>query len=537
MDESLFKEEEDDEDEDEDENEEEHSAKNGTNATAQDTKESNPHVLEYIVDNPSTQTERNSSTLYYNPSNEDHAYNSNNPTSTAIATNAEDSGSHPSTTEHGHQQQQQHPQDPAAAAATTTTTTTTDASSLLPEPTIIEEKDHIAAVFVGRVIGKGGEMIRDLQARAGCRIDVDQNVPDGAPRVITFRGPRAKVDFAKRLVRKNMLNSLKHVVYLVLRFVGTICVHLTRPLSLSFVIFMYVQVVMLCDEGKRDIDLPLGEAAQNVIQVPANVIGKIIGRGGEMIRELQNKSQAKIQVHHAAGADLDPSLRRVTVTGTRLSVTKAEEMINFLTSNPAMDAMTMLNMLIEEKTLGRSEWGAGPPYASMPNGGVGMQVTGYGSGFQDQPQYGGYYGQQAQQHYGAAAYTDYFGQAAAAVPAATGGGVEMESVPCPRIYMGRVIGQKGSTINDLQKRSGCDIQINQDVAPGQDCQITIKGTRQGIELAKQMLNEVIEMGPGHPYAGGRKFIFLSLFFLFRDSEFDLLLSFPLPSRFFMLYSK
>jgi len=69
--------------------------------------------------------------------------------------------------------------------------------------------------------------------------------------------------------------------------------------------------------------------------------------------------------------------------------------------------------------------------------------------------------------------------------------------------MGRIIGQKGITINDLQKRSGCDIQINQNVPAGQDCEVHIKGVRQGVENAKQMLNEIIQMGPNHTYAGGR----------------------------------
>jgi far upstream element-binding protein len=354
-------------------------------------------------------------------------------------------------------------------ATTGNPTTTTAVATTLPEPTIIEEKDHVSAAYVGRVIGKGGEMIRDLQARAGCRVDVDQNVPEGAPRVITYRGTRAKVDFAKRLVK------------------------------------------MLCEEGRRDVDLPLGEASQKHILVPANVIGKIIGRGGEMIRELQNKSQAKIQVHHTASSDMDPNQRKVTVTGTPISVTKAEEMIHFLTTNPAMDAMSALTLLIADKAEGRSQWGSGPPYPSMPNGGIGMQGSSYASsGYaqQQQQQYGGYYGQQQQPVYGSAtAYGQaavtqgggYYGQASAMYPS---GGDECEVVPCPRMYMGRVIGSKGSTINDLQKRSGCDIQINQDVPPGQDCQITIKGSRQGIELAKQMLTEVIELGPAHSYAGG-----------------------------------
>jgi len=70
------------------------------------------------------------------------------------------------------------------------------------------------------------------------------------------------------------------------------------------------------------------------------------------------------------------------------------------------------------------------------------------------------------------------------------------------MYMGRIIGQKGVTINDLQKRSGCNIQVNQDVPIGHDCQITIKGPRHGIDSAKQMLTNIIQIGPNHPYAGG-----------------------------------
>jgi hypothetical protein len=80
--------------------------------------------------------------------------------------------------------------------------------------------------------------------------------------------------------------------------------------------------------------------------------------------------------------------------------------------------------------------------------------------------------------------------------------VEVEMFYAAKTFMGRIIGQKGCTINDLQRRSACDIQINQDVAPGQDCEITMKGSRQGIEMSKQMLREIIEVGPNHPYAGG-----------------------------------
>jgi hypothetical protein len=68
---------------------------------------------------------------------------------------------------------------------------------------IVEERAEISAQYVGKVIGKGGEMLRDLQARSGCRLDVDQNVPHGNPRILTYRGTRKKVDLAKQMVREN----------------------------------------------------------------------------------------------------------------------------------------------------------------------------------------------------------------------------------------------------------------------------------------------------------------------------------------------
>ena len=263
----------------------------------------------------------------------------------------------------------------------------TPVSIPVDENATVEEKDTVPTQYVGRVIGKGGEMIRDLQARSACKIDVDQNVPSGAPRIITYRGTRKTVDFAKQLV------------------------------------------ALLCSSGEKE--LPLGQATRQHLVVPTSVIGKIIGRGGDMIRELQSKSGAKIQVDHSgAGGVDDPNMRQVTLTGTDTSVHKAEEMIQFLISNPNMDAMTAIGMLLRDKPSQR-----------------------------------------------------------------------VEVFKCAKQYMGRIIGQKGITIHDLQKRSGSDLQINQDFPPGHDCEITIKGGN--IEQAKKMLQDIVTLGPHHPYAGGR----------------------------------
>ena len=69
-----------------------------------------------------------------------------------------------------------------------------------------------------------------------------------------------------------------------------------------------------------------------------------------MIRELQNRSQAKIQVDHSGSSGVDPSEKAVTVTGTEQSVVKAKEMVLFLVANPAHDAMKSLNMVRHSET-------------------------------------------------------------------------------------------------------------------------------------------------------------------------------------------
>jgi len=315
-------------------------------------------------------------------------------------------------------------------------------------------------------------MIRDLQARSGARIDVDQNVPPGLPRGITYRGTRRTVDFAKRLVS------------------------------------------LLQQDNVSENDLPLGEAKRRYVIISAMAVGKVIGRGGEMIRELQNKSQAKIQIDHSGTSGMPTDQKQVSITGTEQAVIKAEEMINFLVANPLIEGLQAIAMLVDEKLRG-GQWGSGPPYLGLPNHGINMQpeVTGMGGGGGGGGGHGAPYGGGGGGGYGAPAMPPVVyppvqgygghamaGPAYAAPPptAAPYGGQEVDVVYAQKQFMGRIIGKKGITINDLQRRSSCDIQVNQDVPQGQDCEITIRGTRQGIEMVKQMIREIIEVGPHHP---------------------------------------
>jgi far upstream element-binding protein len=65
---------------------------------------------------------------------------------------------------------------------------------------IITKEIDCPQTLVGKVIGKGGETIKDLQARSGAKIQVEQSMPPGQPRKIMITGVQSAVDAAVVLV-------------------------------------------------------------------------------------------------------------------------------------------------------------------------------------------------------------------------------------------------------------------------------------------------------------------------------------------------
>lgn len=353
----------------------------------------------------------------------------------------------------------------------------------------IMERNELAAIHVGRVIGKGGEMIRDLQARSGCRIDVDQNVTDpNAPRHITYHGQNQEdIDFAKRLVS------------------------------------MVCQSNML-DDGEQHlhhqpIELPLGKAVRRYIHVHKSVVGRIIGRGGDMIRDLQIKSHARIQVDHkgeysaSVGGSEEKSppsttattssdelqFRQVMITGTEESVQRAEEMILQLSNRhyDEFDSQQQQHHRDQEQhtfidtrivpSWDRREFGAGVLSPTFDS------ISGY-SDVASPP-----LSPMQQRSFPMSAWNANRYPSNPPFLTTTTTIIETEIIPCANENIGHVIGRRGVTVNDLQWRSGCNIQIDR-----RGCKISISGSRQGIELAKNMISNIFEHGPTHMYAGGRQ---------------------------------
>ncbi|KAG2304344.1 hypothetical protein Bca52824_032995 [Brassica carinata] len=70
------------------------------------------------------------------------------------------------------------------------------------------------------------------------------------------------------------------------------------------------------------------QSTSRKIEVPSSKVGTLIGKGGEMVRNLQLSSGAKIQIRRDSEADPNSALRPVELIGNLASIEKAEKLIN-----------------------------------------------------------------------------------------------------------------------------------------------------------------------------------------------------------------
>ncbi|EFP11214.1 hypothetical protein CRE_30686 [Caenorhabditis remanei] len=118
----------------------------------------------------------------------------------------------------------------------------------------VNEKYPIPESAVGIVIGRGGSEIQGIQAKAGCRVQMSSDNDNSGVRQVTLEGSRANVEAAKVLINEVVARS-----------------QTPRP-QYGF------------PRAQNTIDIP----------IPPNRCGLIIGKAGETIRQLQEKSGCKM---------------------------------------------------------------------------------------------------------------------------------------------------------------------------------------------------------------------------------------------------
>jgi len=137
-------------------------------------------------------------------------------------------------------------------------------------------------------------------------------------------------------------------------------------------------------------------------------------------------------------------------------VAKAKEIIEFIKANPEMDAVELIFMLLGhyKKYCSDVLGSGGPMYTGMPNNGLNMTE-------------------------------------------------EIEFILCSSKELSNVCGPRNGTLNDIVKRTGCNISIDSaEIKGSEDKKIRLSGTNAAVQMAQYMINEILKLEMMHPFAFG-----------------------------------
>lgn len=301
------------------------------------------------------------------------------------------------------------------------------------------ETIQIEASLVGLIIGRQGENLRRIEGETGCRVQFLGN-PDGnsAVRQCKISGPRAR--------RADVKEAIDRIV----RDTG---VQTSRPAAPER------------PKDNRGGAAALREGEDHVqIMVPDPTVGLIIGRGGETIRDLQERSGCHINI--VGETKSINGLRPVNLIGTVEASQRAKDLIMEIVDSDSRGE----GGSIKKSVLGRGD----VPYDDQRGSGTPAPMYGGGGG-------GGGMG--------------------------SGGGMGPDgkvhdTIRVPSEAVGMIIGKRGDTIREIQNLSGCKINVAQSSGDGEvEREIALIGTADSVSRAKVAIDEkvdaVVSVPPRH----------------------------------------
>ncbi|PMB72749.1 Far upstream element-binding protein 3 [Beauveria bassiana] len=291
------------------------------------------------------------------------------------------------------------------------------------------ETIQIESSLVGLIIGRNGENLRRIEGESNCRVQFLSPADGGPFRQCRITGPaprRAEVkDAINRIIEDSGMGALNRA---------------EEKSSQG------------AAGGLRD-----GEDHMQIM-VPDRTVGLIIGRGGETIRDLQERSGCHINIVHESKSV--NGLRPVNLIGTPTATARAKESIlEIVDSDSRADAPQ-----------GGALGGGGSKPPPMSRGG----------------------GQSRDNHFQHNNPYD-------------GPGKVTDAIYVPSDAVGMIIGKGGETIREIQAQAECKINVAPSSGPGEvQREISLIGAPESIERAKQLIDEKVEaMKQKNAGGGGR----------------------------------
>lgn len=302
------------------------------------------------------------------------------------------------------------------------------------------ETIQIESSLVGLIIGRNGENLRRIEGESGCRVQFLSSSDGGPFRQCRITGPaprRAEVkDAINRIIEDSGMGALNRAEE-------------------------KAREGQAAAAGLRD-----GEDHMQIM-VPDRTVGLIIGRGGETIRDLQERSGCHINIVHESKSV--NGLRPVNLIGTPSATARAKDFIlEIVDSDSRTDA----------------PGGGGPPQGGGMGGGGKPPPMSRGGGGQSRDNYN--------QHGGGGGGGNPY----------DGPGKVTEAIYVPSDAVGMIIGKGGETIREIQSQAECKINVAPSSGPGEvQREISLIGAPDSIERAKQLIDEKVEAVVCIPHPG------------------------------------
>ncbi|GAB4837958.1 hypothetical protein Ancab_027486 [Ancistrocladus abbreviatus] len=217
---------------------------------------------------------------------------------------------------------------------------------------------------VGVIIGRGGDMIKNLQLRSGARIQITRDAdadPNSLTRDVELMGTSEQISRAEELINEVIAET---------------------------------DAANSASSGNRSISTMQAGAELFVMKVPNDRVALVIGKGGETIKNMQSKSGARIQVVplHLPPGDTSTE-RSVHISGTKEQIDSAKDLINEVVSGNRLNTSSGSAGYVQPVYSASAGWASTgqPPVQQQAPYGYGQE----GTYSMPPPYYGSYPPQQA----------------------------------------------------------------------------------------------------------------------------------------------
>lgn len=356
-------------------------------------------------------------------------------------------------------------------------------SAMLNSRAMATEDFKVPDKMVGFIIGKGGEQISRIQLESGCKIQIASDSGGMMDRPCTLTGSPENIEQAKRLLNV---------------------------------------IVEQCRYGPGFHSEMDGNSAIQQILIPANKVGLVIGKGGETIKQLQERTGVQMMMIQddpmPTGAD-----KPLRITGDPLKVQQARELVSKLIRDKDQTEFrtgrgdigykiggTTVDVAVPRFAVGiiigrngdmikKIQNDAGVRIQFKQDDGVSpervAQVMGQPENCHHAVHLINELVQTAQERDGFGGLT---GRRSRGDCNSGGLGLQEVTYAVPADKCGLVIGKGGETIKNIKEQSRAFVELQRNPPPNTDPNtriFSIRGTPQQLEKARQLIDERIG-GPG-----------------------------------------